>query len=289
MKWRRLTLRVDAPDVEIASAFLTRVTGASVASDEPLDGGRTSVSAYVRASRGAVAAFDRALQRARRDGLLRSARKSSSVVAGEQWATSWKRYYEPSQLASRLWIVPSWRARSFRAPAGAATIVLDPGMAFGTGQHPTTKMAAALLLPLVRGGEPMVDVGCGSGILSIAAALRGAVVYASDVDPLAVAATRANLRSNRVRHATVVRASGVPSKFPRAPLLVANITADVLAPLARSFARTLTAGGHLVTSGVTTRGRVAVLDAFKASGLRLVEQRHRGEWLAFVHRKAAAG
>ena len=133
----------------------------------------------------------------------------------------------------------------------------------------------------------MLDIGCGSGILGIAAAQRGAKVYACDVDPIAVAATRENFHANGLRASAVTRAAGVPRGFPRAPLIAANITADVLAPLGRAFASRLTPGGALVTSGVTRRGRALVLNAFADAGLRLVEERRSGEWLSHVHVKDA--
>ncbi len=290
MKWRRLTLRVDPPDVEIANAVLSLATGAPLALDEPLRGGRVSIHAYVPAARSAakIAALRRALAGARQRGLLRTARRSSAVIADERWATSWKRYYEPSLLVPGVWIVPSWRARSFHAPHGGRAIVLDPGMAFGTGQHATTRLAATLLGPFVRPGEPMLDIGSGSGILSIVAGLGGARIFASDIDPIAVRATRDNLRRNGIRAGRVVRGAGVPSTFPRAPLIAANITADVLTTLAPRFARLLARDGVLVTSGVTRRGRRGMLAAFAAAGLHLREERRSGEWLAFVHAKQTA-
>jgi ribosomal protein L11 methyltransferase len=213
---------------------------------------------------------------------LRSARRSSAKVCDEDWATGWKRYYKPSKLADGLYVVPSWR-KDFLAPRGARTIQLDPGMAFGTGQHATTRTALRLLLSHVRTGKPMLDIGCGSGLLGLAAAQLGAKVYASDIDPIATAATRENFRANGLRSAAVKRASGVPPEFPRAPLIVANITAEALAPLARAFASKLTQDGVLVTSGVTDRGRTAVLKAFSAAGLRMTEERKTGEWLTHAH------
>ena len=299
MKWRRLTLRVDASEAGAAEALLSTATGLQTAVVQDLrdtgqrrSNGRFSrpaalVSVYVPGSRARKthAAFRTALQRARREGLLRSARASSATVRDADWATAWKRFYRPLRVAGKLYVVPSWRM-DFHAPRGARIIMLDPGMAFGTGQHATTKMALQLLLDRVRAGEPMLDIGCGSGILSVAAAQCGAKVYASDVDPIAVKATRANLRSNGVRAAAVTCAVDVPLAFPRSPLIVANITAGTLTALAPSLARRLRAGGALVTSGVTERGRSAVLRAFRDAGLARREERSSGEWLAFVHVRA---
>lgn len=282
MRWRRLTLRVGALDVEPVSALLAHATNARV-SIEP-DRNRSCITAYVPAdrSRAIEGALHLAIDRARRRRDIGSVRLTTAFVRDEDWATSWKRFYKPSRLAPGLYVAPTWE-KNFRAPRGARTIVLDPGMAFGTGQHPTTKLTLRLMLPLARSGAPMLDIGCGSGILAIAAAQRGAKAYASDIDPIAVDATKANFRANGLRPSSACKAAGVPVAFPRAPLITANMTADVLASLARPLARSLTDGGSLVTSGVTRRGRKGVLDAFKHAGLRLVDERRSGEWLAFLH------
>jgi ribosomal protein L11 methyltransferase len=294
MNWRRLTLSVDAPDVEAASALLSTSSGANVsiyngAVDLHGRPPRSMISVYVPESRAQAVArrVTVSLASARRQGLLRSARRSSATVRDEDWASGWKRFYKPSKLADGLYVVPSWR-KDFRPPRGARTIQLDPGMAFGTGQHATTRTALLLLLDHVKAGKAMLDIGCGSGVLGLAAAQRGAKVYACDIDPIATAATRENFRTNGLRAAAVKRASGVPSGFPRAPLIVANITADALVPLAKAFASKLSLGGALVTSGVTSRGRAAVLKAFSAAGLRLTEERKSGEWLSHVHVRAHA-
>ncbi|HET9342656.1 MAG TPA: 50S ribosomal protein L11 methyltransferase [Candidatus Eremiobacteraceae bacterium] len=297
MKWRRLTLRVGAAAVEQANALLAAATGAQTSVEEIAPRGgfgsdaerRPShfrVAAYVSGERAAHAerALRAALARARRLRLFKGVRASAATVRDEDWATGWKRYYKPLRVARDAFVVPSWR-RDFTPPRGARAIVLDPGMAFGTGQHATTKMALDLLLERVRPGAIVIDVGCGSGILGIAAAQRGARVYACDQDLIAVAATRENFRANGVRAAAVKRASGIPKTFPRAILVVANITADVLEPLAPELVAALRKGGSLVTSGVTRRGRRTLLDAFARRGLRLDVERRSGEWFAFAHVK----
>jgi ribosomal protein L11 methyltransferase len=297
MRWRRLSLRVGASDLEQANTLLAVATGAQTSVEEiaPRGGfgsdaeGRPShfrISAYVSGDRArdAERSFRSALARARRLRLVQNARSSTAIVRDEDWASGWKRYYKPMRVARATYVVPSWR-RDFKVPRGARTIMLDPGMAFGTGQHATTKMALDLLLARVRRGAVVIDVGCGSGILGIAASQRGALVFACDIDPLAVNATRDNFRANALRASAVKRATGVPKRFPRASIVVANITADVLAPLGPAFARSLVSGGALVTSGVTRRGRRALLDAFARQGLRLEEERKSGEWLAFAHVK----
>jgi len=291
-RWRRHSILVRPSDVEPASALLATATGSSVVVEEP--GGDAAdddvlvrVSAFVHSSGPASAARLVAARfaRSKRDGLLPGARLcAAATVRDEDWAESWKRFYRPFAIAPRLWVAPSWES-DFRAPRGSRTLWMDPGMAFGTGQHPTTALALRLSLPLIRPGRKMIDVGCGSGILGIAAGLSGAGVCACDVDPIAVAAARANFRANGVRPISLRRVGGVPAAFGRAPLVVANITAEVLVKLAGPLAGSLSKSGTLVTSGVTKRGRADVLAAFAGQGLRLCAERRAGEWLAFAHRK----
>jgi ribosomal protein L11 methyltransferase len=290
--WRRHSILVRPSDVEPASALLSRATDSAVVVEEPGedaidDDVLLRVSAFVHSAnrkpvaQNVKAAFARSL----RAGLLPGARLcSAATVRDEDWAESWKRFYRPFAIVPRLWVAPSWET-DFRAPRGSRTLWMDPGMAFGTGQHLTTVLALRMMLPLAKPGCKVIDIGCGSGILGIAAGLNGAKVYACDIDPVAVSAARDNFRANGLRPVSVRRVGGVPSSFGRAPLVTANITADVLARLAASLAKSLARGGTLVTSGVTKRGRAAVLEAFAAHGLRLHAERRAGEWFAFAHRK----
>jgi ribosomal protein L11 methyltransferase len=290
--WRRFSLLVRPSDVEPASALLAAATGSLAVVEEPGDGGsqdgasvRVSAFVHTPAATAAAAAVRERFAHSQREGLLRGARLSAAVtVRDEDWAESWKRFYRPFAIVPGLWVAPSWEP-DFHAPRGGTTLWMDPGMAFGTGLHPTTVLALRLLLPLVAPHRPMIDVGCGSGILGIAAGLAGARVSACDVDPIAVAAARANFRANGLKPASVRRVRGVPALFGRAPLVAANITADVLVDIAASLAAHVAKSGTLVTSGVTKRGRRGVLDAFAAEGLRLKCERRSGEWFAFAHRK----
>ncbi len=290
--WRRFSVLVRPSDVEPASALLAAATGSLAVVEEPGDDGsrddasvRVSAFVYAPAAKAAAADVRVRFARSQRQGLLSGARLCAAVtVRDEDWAESWKRFYRPFAIVPGLWVAPSWEP-DFQAPRGGTTLWMDPGMAFGTGLHPTTVLALRLLLPLVAPQRPMIDVGCGSGILGIAAGLAGARVSACDVDPIAVSAARVNFRANRVKPASVRRARGVPASFGRAPLVVANITADVLVELAPSLAAHVTNTGTLVTSGVTKRGRRSVLDAFAAEGLRPSAERRSGEWFAFAHRK----
>ena len=291
--WRRFSILVRPSDVEPASALLTTATGSSVVVEEPgedaaRDGALLRVSAFVHSSgpKSAARSVTALFERSRREGVLRGARLcAAATVRDEDWAESWKRFYRPFAIVPRLWVVPSWES-GFRPRRGSRTLWMDPGMAFGTGQHPTTVLALRLMLPLVRRALKVIDVGCGSGILGIAAGLAGARVCACDVDPIAIAAARANFRTNGLKPVSLRRSDGVPAAFGRASIVVANITADVLVRLAAQLRGCLSKAGTLVTSGVTTRGRAHVLAAFARAGLHLHAERRAGEWFAFAHRKS---
>jgi ribosomal protein L11 methyltransferase len=237
------------------------------------------------------------LASARRRGLIPQVEVEEADARDEAWASQWKKHYKPFRIADSLYIAPAWD-RAFKSPRGSRVVRLDPGQAFGTGRHATTKLALALLLPRVRRGMVVLDIGCGSGILGIAAAKYGARVYASDTDPLAIRATRDNFAINDLSAAAISKSRGVPASFPHADLIVANITARVLTPMAAALARKLLPGGVLVTSGIAKDSGERVLKAFARQRLALAETKGRehleviggaltvtGTWRAYAHRK----
>ena len=215
---------------------------------------------------------------------MRYAELAIDDVHGEAWATSWKKHYAPIHIAPGLFIVPSWD-RAFSAPLRSTVVRLDPGMAFGTGQHASTQLALNLMLPYVRRGSVVLDIGCGSGIVALAAAKRGARVFANDADPVAVDAARANFRANRLEPAAIVRAADIPRSFPQAHCVVANITAPILERLAPALARAVLPGGVLVTCGFIDTSARRVRRALEAQGLEHVESAGRSQ-LAFEERRA---
>ena len=231
------------------------------------------------------------------------------ALAEEDWAHAWKRFFFPHRVGRRLVIVPSWRRRA-RAPADLV-IRLDPGMAFGTGLHPTTRMCLALLEEHLRPDERVLDFGCGSGILSIGAARLGAArILALDVDAIAVRVAQENVRRNRVIRRVRVRqgtvgtdglvedgptpgSAGVPpasvgGRDARAPseapfdLVAANISALVLKRARDGLAAALRPGGVALLSGVLETGAAGVRETYEAGGWEHVETRAEGEWVAIV-------
>ncbi len=283
-RWRRLTLEVAPADAEPALALLDSATGARPTLEQRERSRTVVAGAYVPAAvADPISRELRArLRRLQRAGVLRGVALREATLRDEDWSQIWKRFYHPSKIADGLYVVPSWQA-DFAPPGDARALVLDPGQAFGTGTHATTRLAMRLMLPRIKPGDAVIDAGCGSGILGIAAAMRGARAYAFDSDPLAVAAARDNFVRNGVKPGALARCATLPKRFPRADLIVANISAPVLATLAARFAGALKPGGSIVSTGIVAAGRLASLFHYERAGLMFVQEHRSGEWFAYVH------
>lgn len=202
-------------------------------------------------------------------------------IVGDAWRDAWKEHWRPTRLGESLVIVPSWVEY---APApGDVVIQLDPGRAFGTGQHASTALAAAALERRIRAGERdvVIDVGCGSGVLTFAALLLGtARAIACDTDPEAVAAARENAMALGLLERLDLRAGG-PEVLPESSrLVVANIEAAVLIPMAASVAARVAPGGALILSGILASQCDAVVAAYETQGLVLERCEEREGWVA---------
>lgn len=209
-------------------------------------------------------------------------REERRTVREEDWAEAWKAYWKPARFGRRLVVAPSWER--YESGPDEAVVRLDPGMAFGTGTHASTALCLETLDALPRPGPTVLDVGTGSGILAIAAALLGVErVTAIDVDPVAVRVAEENVRANGVADRVVARqgeAAGEPSAAY--DLVLANIVADVLAVIAPDLARVLAPGGTLVLSGIVAPERERVEAAFRREGLAVSGAREREGWVALT-------
>lgn len=221
--------------------------------------------------------LDRILQ------LLGVAGKTSlESVTETEWATAWKTYYKPLEIGDRIIVKPAWE--QYKPRGNEIIIELDPGLAFGTGNHPTTTMALVLLERHLRPGDMVFDIGTGSGILSIVAAKLGAKeITAVDIDPLALEAAWENCRRNRVTdYVAVVPGDLFEELSGQADIVIANITAPVLLSLVNELPPYLAARGKFIGSGVIESQfddiRVALMD----KGFKLVEIVGEEEWVAFV-------
>ena len=300
--WLELSVAADVEAVEAVSEILGRVApgGTSVEpafelTDEGLaarvDTSRPAiVRAYVpardeTASARAVAEASEALGHLQAFGLRPIGELTTRLVHEADWAEAWKAHFPVLRVGRRLVIRPTWR-RHRRQPDDVV-LALDPGMAFGTGLHPTTRLCLEGLEALadagaVDGGRAL-DVGCGSGILSIAAARLGArSVTAIDIDPIAIDATAANARRNRLTRRIRPRLGSLPSGDGPYDLVIANLIASVLMALAGDLAAELAADGRWLVSGIFADREAAVREAFAAAGLAITNRWAEDEWVALA-------
>ena len=213
---------------------------------------------------------------------------NSRLIQEEDWARAWRKQYTIQHLGKRLVICPTWL--SYQPEQHEVVVRLDPGMAFGTGVHPTTRMCLRTLDELVKNGMRVADVGCGSGILSIAAAKLGASkALALDVDDLAVRVARENVEVNGVSQVVDV-AEGALRHDPTQPspdydLIVANITLNPIVDLAPHIVNSLGPGGLAVLSGLLQEQGPTVESAFESLGASLQSRAAIDDWLTLVFRK----
>lgn len=205
-----------------------------------------------------------------------------SEVDDEDWATAWKKYYKPIKIAERIVIKPSWE--QYDAASDEIIIEMDPGMAFGTGTHETTRMCAQLLEKYITPGDTVIDVGCGTGILSIVAAKLGAEkITAVDIDEVAVRVTGENCLLNKVEE-KVEAFRGILDDVQKVKvdIVVANIIANVIIEISEQIPEYLKPGGTMITSGIIKERKDEVMEAYLSKGFTCEEVLELGEWVAIV-------
>ncbi len=255
MPWLSLTLQVDAAAAERFTQALLDAGAQSVSLENP-QGGLQAVGALLDMNVDAGALVRDA---ARAAGLETAPALRADQLEDEDWVRRSQAQFAPLQIGARLWIGPSWHA----PPSdGRAVVRLDPGLAFGTGSHPSTRLVLRLLERELLGGEAVLDYGCGSGILAIAAAKLGAArVDAVDIDPQALEVTAANARANRV----AVRASRPEALAPQLyDVVVSNILAQPLMMLAPLLAARTAPEGRIALAGVLEAQASEVAERYSA-------------------------
>lgn len=202
------------------------------------------------------------------------------------WVDKWEQYYHPLRLTRWLTIVPRWEDYQPQQ-ANERLIYLDPGKAFGTGTHPTTRLTLQALEMVVRGGEEMIDVGTGSGILAIYARMLGVSrVTANDISEEAVESAKRNLQLNpQAAPITVSVGSMLDGITHQVDLITANILPDVLIPLIPQAWPRLKPAGHLLLSGIIASKEEQLVDTLTATGFVLEETLRRGDWVALIARR----
>lgn len=211
---------------------------------------------------------------------------TTSEVEEKDWETSWKKYYHPVPVSRFLTIVPEWEVYE-PVHDDERVIVMDPGMAFGTGTHPTTLLSLQALELTLRGGECVLDVGTGSGILSIAAKHFGAEeVHAFDLDDVAVAAAKRNLDLNPIAAEVTVSANDLLENIEiTADVIVANILPHIILRMVEDAWHLLKEGGKLIVSGIILDKEGEILEEMFSQGFELLQRLEQQEWLALIFEK----
>lgn len=298
MSERWLELSVDAPPeyVEPLSEIFRRFGEGGVAVEQPggfnPDEGEAppvpdavTIKAYLPVDattqdrRDRIAAGARLVARMARISDLRE-----RTVSEDEWRDSWKEFFHPLRIGRGIVICPTWR--ECETEPGDALIRLDPGMAFGTGHHPTTRMCIEALERAISPGDRVLDLGCGSGILSIAAAKLGAAgALGFEIDAAAVRSARANAEANGVAdrveivRGTLPSAKAPPQSFD---LALANISARVVSDMAPRLVDCLAQGGTLIASGVIEAHLAGVVAALESAGATIRERTMDGDWAALA-------
>ena len=293
-KWLELSVHAPREFVEPLTSLFLKYGHAGVAVEEPggfnpdegespPDSGHVRVVTYLpvgpttRSREGSIDVGVRLMAQLGPVSMLQS-----RDVDEADWQNAWREHFHILHVGSRTVIVPTWR--SYSPSPGDVVIELDPGMAFGTGHHPTTTMCLAALEELVSPGCSVLDLGCGSGILSIAAARLGASdVLALDIDATAAETAAANVRQNGVDAVVTVGEGTLPHVSLRPggyDIVVANISSTVIGDLAFSIARAAKHGGTVVASGVLDHAKGPVVERLEEAGLSVEGVEVDGDWVA---------
>ena len=210
----------------------------------------------------------------------------TNEVDDEDWATAWKKYYHPVKISGRFTIVPTWEEYE-PVDSDELIIELDPGMAFGTGTHPTTVMCMQALEKYVRAGDAVVDVGTGSGVLSIGAAMLGATkVQALDLDHVAVTVAQENIELNKVEGiVTVTHGDLLESIQVKPNIIIANILAEVILSFSKDAFNLLPENGLFIVSGIIGDKRDLVKDDLISKGFDVIESVLMEDWVAITAQK----
>ena len=217
---------------------------------------------------------------------------TTRTLQEEDWANNWKRYYQPIAIGARFLVVPQWQ----EVDAGERVpLLLDPGLSFGTGAHPSTQSCLCLAEDVLAPRQKVLDLGTGSGILAIAALKLGAALaVACDIDPQAEKAVRENMKFNDLSEAALAFHSGniledtaLQEKIAsqKYDIIFANIIADVIIPLAPMILPLLHPAGTFICAGIISGREAEVEAALKKAGLRLQNRRQQEDWFAFSCRK----
>lgn len=300
--WTKLTTKGNVSDLEEISAVMSMLDNGLMIEDYSdfsfngmygelvdetilnADKDKVAVSIFVPEEK-PIAEFRAFLQdRFRTLGL--SVSIEAEGVSEDDWAENWKKYYKPISLG-RVTIVPAWE--SYEAKAGEVIVRMDPGMAFGTGTHETTRLVMRILQDVIAGGERVLDVGTGSGILSICASKLGAKeIFAYDIDPVAVRVAKENALADGCDNITVGVSDLLAGVDRTAPygVCVANIVADIILRMLPDIGALLAPGAPLILSGIIAPRKEDVIAAAAKHGFLVEREEQENDWVALLVRRA---
>ena len=269
----------DYSDIDLKTCYGDLIDESILNADKTV----ASVSVYLPADSGTADTVH--FLKERFSALNIDAKISISGVCEEDWANAWKAYYKPIEIGERMVIVPAWE--KYDAPEGKLVVRMDPGMAFGTGSHETTRLVIGLLEKYVKNGQRVLDVGCGSGILAICAAKLGAKeCRAYDIDPVAVKVARENVKDSGLEDTVICDTSdllrGVDASGGAYDVICANIVADIIIRMTPDIGKFMNDGSVILASGIISERADDVIECFERHGLRIIERAEENGWCALA-------
>ena len=271
----------DYSDIDLKTCYGDLIDESILNADKTI----ASVSVYVPADVGVSDSLAFLKERCETNAL--DAKIDIIGVCEDDWANAWKAYYKPIKIGERIVIVPAWE--KYDAKEDEIIVRMDPGMAFGTGSHETTRLVIGLLEKYVKSGERVLDVGCGSGILAICASKLGAdLCRAYDIDPVAVKVARENIKDSGQENITCDRSDllrQVDLSDGGYDIICANIVADIIIRMTPDVAPYLNDNGVILASGIIVERSEDVISCFEANGFEIVESVIDNGWCALAVKK----
>ncbi len=294
-RWLQITLVVEPILVASITDFAVGMIGAGVEVEEIDHARLKTVNIYVAEENLTAAAMDEIVAQVEKHVRelaeifqVEMPQLSRQVFGEEDWAGNWKKHFTPFAIVPGLVIAPTWE--EYRARKNEKVLVMDPGMAFGTGHHATTALVVELLMEEMQGATHtcVLDVGTGTGVLGMTAALLGAArVYGIDNDPVAVTVAAGNVVQNNLGGCMEVSEVPLAEIREHYSLVLANIVYDALISMAADLHRVTGSGGSLILSGLLQGEQVdSIRSKYEHVGFTFRQQRDRGEWAALLFRKA---
>lgn len=272
----------DYSDIDLKTCYGDLIDEQILSADKTI----ASVSVYLPSEGGVSDTVS--FLRARFDELEIPVQISISGLNEEDWANSWKEYYKPIRIGERIVIVPAWE--KYEAKENDIIVRMDPGMAFGTGTHETTRLVIGLLEKYVRAEDRVLDVGCGSGILAICAAKLGAgECKAYDIDPVAVKVARENIKDSGLSNVTCDVSDllrQVDTAYAPYQVICANIVADIIIRMTPDVGRLMDETSVILASGIIVERSEDVIRCFEEHGFKIVEKAEENGWCALAVKKA---